>query len=383
MNSSSQSGGFSVSGPALSRFTDRGPALARWALAAVAVCLAATSIVFVDEGEDVIVETLGRITAVYDSSDPQASDRGLHFKWPWPFGTARRFDRRLQLFDPPGRELFTRDRKNLTVSSYLCWKIAEPPVDARLEDRPVVKFFRGLGAVPIAESRLDAQVRSALATEFGRIELADLLAVHDSEQGPGAASALEQMAERVLQHLRDADEGPALFDRLGIELVDLRIKRINLPEGNRLAVFERMRTERERIAERYRSAGQAERARIESQARRQSDELLARADAEAERIRGEGEAEAIRILNGAHAQDPAFYEFQKTLAAYSKILGDRTTLVLSSGSRLFRLLTEGVPGADEASAVPPPAAAPQRDPASRSAALPADRRGSEPAGGAP
>src|SRR6185436_14828204 len=128
------------------------------------------------------------------------------------------------------------------------------------------------------------------------------------------------------------------------ELVDLRIKRINLPEGNRQAVYERMRTERERIAERYRSAGLAERTRIESQARRQSDELLARADADAERIKGAGEAEAIRILNQAHAEDPEFYEFQRTLATYAKILNDRTTLVLSSGSRLFRLLIEGVPG---------------------------------------
>jgi membrane protease subunit HflC len=289
----------------------------------------------------------------------------------------------LQLFDPPGRELFTRDRKNLTVSSYLCWKIAEAPQEAPLADRPVVKFFRGLGAVPVAESRLDAQHRSALATEFGRVELADLLAVHDSERGPAADSALAQIAERILTALRDDDGGAGLRDRLGIELVDLRIKRINLPEGNRQAVFERMRTERERIAERYRSAGQAERARIESQARRQSDELLARADAEAERIKGEGEAEAIGILNEAHAQDPEFYEFQKTLAAYSKILGDRTTLVLSSGSRLFRLLTEGVPETDEKAAVPRPVAPAPNDRTRRSAARPGDRSSAETAGGAP
>jgi len=139
------------------------------------------------------------------------------------------------------------------------------------------------------------------------------------------------------------DGSESMRDRLGIELVDLRIKRINLPEGNRTAVYERMRTERERIAERYRSAGLAEKTRIESQARRQSDELLARAEADAERIRGEGEAEAIHILNQAHARDPEFYEFQRTLATYTKILSERTTIVLSSGSKLFRLLTEGVP----------------------------------------
>src|SRR5262249_57979353 len=108
--------------------------------------------------------------------------------------------------------------------------------------------------------------------------------------------------------------------RLGIERGDLGMKRTILPDGNRMAVYERMRTERERIAERYRSAGLAERVRIESQARRQSDEILARAEADAERIRGTGEAEAILILNQAHAEDPEFYEFQRTPATHSKTL---------------------------------------------------------------
>lgn len=309
----------------------------------LAWCLA-TSVVFVDETEFVIVETLGRIVAVYDRTDQKTGDRGLHLKLPWPIGTVRRFDRRQQLFDPPGREMFTRDRKNVTVSSYVCWRIADPPPgETPLGERPVVKFFRGLGSLSIAEARLDSRLRSTLATEFGRVELSDLLAVRESEAGPTGDSPLEVIAERALAGLQKTDGADSLNERLGVELVDLRIKRINLPEGNRQAVYERMRTERERIAERYRSAGLAEKARIESQARRQSDELLARADADAERIKGTGEAEAIRILNQAHARDPEFYEFQRMLRTYAAILNDRTTLVLSSGSRLFRLLMEGVP----------------------------------------
>ncbi|MFN0050766.1 MAG: protease modulator HflC [Planctomycetales bacterium] len=321
-----------------------GRALGRGLLLALLIWTLATVPVFVDETEYVIVESLGRITAVYDRTSPADSDRGLHFKLPWPLGTVRRFDRRQQLFDPPGREMFTRDRKNVTVSGYLCWMIAPPRGDERqLADRPVVKFYRGLGSSSVAEARLDARLRSTLPTEFGRIELSKLLSVRQSDQGPEGASPLEAIAAQALADLRQGDGEGSLRDRLGIELVDLRIKRINLPEGNRLAVYERMRTERERIAERYRSAGLAEKSRIESQARRQSDELLARAEADAERIRGLGEAEAIRILNAAHAQDPEFYEFQRTLASYGKILNERTTLILSSGNRLFRLLTQGVP----------------------------------------
>jgi membrane protease subunit HflC len=329
----------------------------------LALWIVLTSVIFVDETEVVIVETLGRIVAVYDQPDSQTGDRGLHFKLPWPIGTIRRFDRRQQLFDPPGREMFTRDRKNVTVSSYVNWKIAEPSApDAPLVERPAVKFFRGLGSIAVAEARLEARLRSTLSTEFGQVELGELLSVRGSDQGPAGESPLDAIAARALEELRRTDGAASLTDRLGIELVDLRIKRINLPEGNRLAVYERMRTERERIAERYRSAGLAEKTRIESQARRQSDELLARADADAERIKGAGEAEAIRILNQAHAQDPEFYEFQRTLATYSKILNERTTLVLSSGSRLFRLLTEGVPGPESATGTNVPPAAAAREP---------------------
>lgn len=319
-------------------------AIVRLAATAALLALAWSCVVFVDETEFVLVETLGRITRVYDNADPATGDRGLHFKWPWPIGTTRRFDRRLQLFDPAGREMFTRDKKNITVSSYVCWKIAEPTGnDTPMLERPVVKFFRSLGSPEAAQARLDSLLRSSLSSEFGKVELGDLLQARSSEEGPEDKSPLAELADKTLSEVRQREGDEGLKARLGIEIVDLRIKRINLPEGNRYAVYERMRTERERIAERYRAAGRAERTKIESQARRQSDELLARADAEAERIRGEGEAEALRILNEAHARDPEFYEFQRTLATYAKILNERTTLVLSSSSRLFKLLTEGVP----------------------------------------
>src|SRR5262249_49785003 len=120
----------------------------------VAVVVLMTSVVFVDETEFVLVETLGRIVAVYDRVGRTDNDRGLHFKPPWPIAPVRRFDRRQQLFDPPGREIFTSDKKNITVTSYLCWRIAEPAApDTPFSDRPVVKFFRGLGNVQTAEAR--------------------------------------------------------------------------------------------------------------------------------------------------------------------------------------------------------------------------------------
>jgi membrane protease subunit HflC len=130
---------------------------------------------------------------------------------------------------------------------------------------------------------------------------------------------------------------------LGIEIVDLRITRLNLPQGNQQAVFERMKSERKKIADRYRSAGLAENQMIRSQADRQYNELLSKTRADAERIRGVAEAEAVRVLNAAHAQDPDFYAVLAALDAYRKILNERTTLVLSASSSMLKLLTDGIP----------------------------------------
>jgi membrane protease subunit HflC len=241
--------------------------------------------------------------------------------------------------------MFTGDKKNIVVSSYLCWRIA-PGAGEPFDQRPVVRYFRGLGDAATAEARLDARLRSLIAGEFARIELASLLTATSAEAGPAASSPLRSLAERVREQFRKrADETDDLESRFGVRVVDLGIHRLNFPEGNRFAVYERMRTERERMAERYRATGRAEKARIESQAKRQADEILAKAEAEAARIRGEGEAEALAILHKAWERDPEFYEFQRTLAAYSKILDKRTTLVLSTAGKLLRVLQEGPPEA--------------------------------------
>jgi len=298
--------------------------------------VAATSFVMVDESEFVIVERLGRINAVYDTVD----SRGLHFKAPWPVDSTRRFDARTQLFDPPGRELFTRDRKNITVDPFVCWRIAESTdPSVAWSDRPVVRFFRSLSNRAGAETRIDSQLRSMLTAEVGQIELDQLLQVADSTTGPdNEAGELEQLSERLQRQL-----GRHTREEMGLEIVDARIKRINFPIGNQQAVFERMKSERRKIADRYRSAGLAENQVIKSRADRQYNEIMARAKGSAEQIRGEAEAESIRLLSQAHARDPEFYEMMRTLDSYKSILGERTTLVLSASSNLFRLLTKGLP----------------------------------------
>jgi membrane protease subunit HflC len=331
---------------------------------AVAVWLA-SGVVFVDETEHVLIERFGRIVAVYD----RPADRGLHFKLPWPVDTVRRFDRRVQLFDPVGRELLTRDRKNITLDAWVCWRIAEPAAstDAAAgsvspDGRPVVTFFRTLGSAEVAEARLDSRLRSILAARFGEVELSELLIVPDAgavaDNDARADGPLSGIAAEILRELRRQErEDGTLAERLGVEVVDFGIKRINFPEGNRRAVYERMKSERQKIAEQYRSAGRAEGQVIASRADLEAAAVLAQAGADAARIRGEAEAAALALLNTAHAKDPEFYAVLRTLESYRRILSPETTLVLSTSSHLFRLLTDGVPQDAERNTEPAPATA--------------------------
>ena len=257
-----------------------------WLAVVAGVTILSTCGFFVDETESAFVERLGHITAVYDLPE----DRGFHVKLPWPIGIVRRFDHRIQMFDPPAREVFTSDKKNVTVAPYVCWRIAAASPDQPINERPIVRFFRGLGSVDAAPMRLESRLRSAVSSEVGHVELSQLLSLDDSEAGPeiDTEGPLEQIAVRIRQQIEQRpNEEQSLTERLGIEIVDVRIKRLNLPSGNQQAVFERMKSERRKIADRYRSAGMAESRVIRSHADRQYGEILARAEADAERIRGQ------------------------------------------------------------------------------------------------
>jgi membrane protease subunit HflC len=346
------------------------------------------SVVFVDETELVLIETFGRIVRVYDQvGDPGSpeikSDRGVHFKWPWQ--SARRFDRRLQLFDLPAREMLTRDRKNITLDAYVCWRIAPtaPGSDARaIDERPVVRFLRTVGGLAGAQARLDETVRSVLASEVAAVELTDLVSATDDGRVLDE-TAIDRLGDRVTQAVgkRTGGDEDAPGGRFAIEVVDVRLKRFNLPEENRSAVYNRMRSERRRIAVGYRSDGEAQARMTRSQAEKEREQILARAYAQAERIRGEGEARATQIYSAAHNQDPDFYQLVRTLDAYKLILNDKTTLVLSAGSSMLKLLSTGAPSSPPAPSKSLPTASGEAEPAASQVASDGQSRGST--GGGP
>lgn len=276
--------------------------------------LAYRCLLVVDETEYVVVVDFGRPIAVFGD---EPGESGLHAKWPWH--SSIEIDRRLRVFDPPAREVITGDKRSLEVGSYVAWKVADPQV-----------FLRAAATVDSAEVRLGERVSAAVSDAIGTRPLASL-----------ASTASETWAlDGVTAEIREAVAGPARTE-LGIDLVDVGLRRFNHPVEVRPAVFELIRSERKLVAATLRSEGEAAYLTRTSQADRERDAILSRAEAEAQRIEGRGEAEATRILNQAHARDPRFFEFLRTLETYSSILDEKTTIVLSSTSPLLRLLTQG------------------------------------------
>jgi membrane protease subunit HflC len=268
----------------------------------------------VDETQYVLLTEFGRVVAVLG---PEQA--GFHWKRPWR--TALAIDRRLRVFDPPARESLTGDKRNLEVSPYVVWRVADPE-----------RYVRAAGSREAVEARLSERIASALSAAIGRRELS---ALASTENAQWQLDAL--MAEVLDEVARPARE------ELGVEVVDVRLRRFNHPLEVRPAVFDLIRSERRQVAATLRAEGEAAYQEITSRADRERDALLAEADADAERIRGRADAEATRILNEAHAQDPKFYEFVRTLETYKALLDDKATVILSSASPLLRVLTQGPP----------------------------------------
>jgi membrane protease subunit HflC len=295
--------------------------------ALLAACVVRSWLI-VDETQFVVVTDFGRVVAVHGD---QPDEAGLHWKWPWQ--SALVIDRRLRVFDPPPREVLTGDKRNLEVASYVVWRVGEP-----------LGFLRSAATLDAAEARLGERVAAALSNAIGR---RDLAALASTEPGRWQLDAL--LADVL------AAVAPQARTELGLEVLDVRLRRFSPPLEVRPAVFDLIRSERRQVAATLRAEGEAEYQTITSQAERQRDVTLAQADAEAERLRGQGAAEATRIANEAQARDPKFAEFLRTLEAYRAILDERATVVLSSSSPLLRLLTQGP--SEDLLAAPAPAPA--------------------------
>lgn len=267
----------------------------------------------VKETEFVLITQFGRpLYAV--------TNAGLHLKW--AFQSATYFDRRLRIYNPRPSEFLTRDKKNIVVDSYVAWRIQDPN-----------RFLQSVGDPVAAEMRLHDIVWSGLSAALGAHDLDSL--VSTAAAGPPSADMMDALAD-----LTDR----AALAQYGINVIDVRIKRLNLPEQNKQSVYARMRAERERIARQYRAEGEEQALSIRADADRQKAETLSVAYKEAETIRGQGDAESTRIYGQAYSKNPRFYKLLRTLEAYKKVLDDKTTAILSSDSEFLRVLTRGEAG---------------------------------------
>lgn len=245
------------------------------------------------------------------------SEAGLHAEW--PFQSTTYFDRRLRIYNPRPSEFLTRDKKNLVIETYVAWKIHDPKL-----------FVETVGDPVAAEMRLHDIVWSGLSAALGNQDLESIVSTN-----------LETVkADTMLDRLSSLTDRAAL-EQYGITVVDVRVKRLNLPEQNKQSVYARMRAERERIARQYRAEGEEQALSIRADADRQKEEILSVAYKEAEKVKGEGDAEATRTYNAAYSRNPAFYKFLRTLDSYKKIFDDKTTAILSSDSELLKILMHG------------------------------------------
>ena len=234
---------------------------------------------------------------------------GLKFKKP-VFEEVTYFDKRLLDYDVPAREVITQDKKTILIDNFAKWRI----VDALM----VYKAFQTQRG---ALQRLDDIIYSELRVELGRHELSEIVS-----------------ANRLLIMSEVAKRANTKASKYGLEVLDVRIKRADLPEQNAKAVFDRMQAERERIAKQYKAEGAEEAQKIRSEAEKDRSILLADAYKTSQEIRGEGEAKAFKIYADAYRQDPKFFEFIRSMEAYKKTFADRTTMVLSPDSEFLRFL---------------------------------------------
>lgn len=295
--------------------------------------LARMSLYTVDAAEYAYVTRLGKPLVTHDGADI-AEGAGLHFGLPWPLESVQRVDRRLQHFDLQGNELLTRDAegkaidKNITVEAYVCWRIASR--------QGVDQFIKSLGTLGQAQRILGTRINSLLAAHIVQMRMDELVST-EAGKAPGRTrvdDTLDNLQKSLLGQVQEE-----VRKSYGIELVDIRLRRLSHPEKTREAIFERIRSERNKKVEEIRSAGELERRNIETRAEEELRGILADARSKEERIKGEADTRAIQIRNEAHSKDPEFYAFLKKLEKMQNILGDnRTVLLLSSHREIFDLL---------------------------------------------
>jgi modulator of FtsH protease HflC len=273
--------------------------------AALAVALVSSSVFVVDQHRYAVVYALGELREVI-------KEPGLNFKAPRPFQNVVYLDKRLQTLDTPdGARFMTAEKKDLLVDAFVKWRIVNPR-----------QYVIAIGAnADRGGERLDQLVHTALTAEIGKRNLADVLT------GGKRADVADAVRADLVPEVRD----------LGVEVVDVRLKRIDFVDQVNNAVYERMKADRVRAANELRATGVAEAETIRADAERQRSVILADAQRDAETIKGDGDAQASQIYAKSFGKNPEFYRFYRSMEAYKATFkGRNDVIVLDSNSAFFK-----------------------------------------------
>lgn len=282
--------------------------MSKWLIVAAALLATAwSSLVFLDEREMAIITQFGEYKR--DLTRP-----GVHFKLPF-VQEVYRMESRVLASDAAAAEYLTLDKKRLVADPITRWRVKDP-----------LRFYTTVHDESGARARLDDIVNSELRRELASHDFGDII-----------GNAREPLMQRV------ADNVSRAAKEFGIEVVDVRIKRADLPTEVQESVFGRMRAERDRVAKQYRSEGEEEAAKIRAETDKERTILLAKAYESSQKARGEGDAQSTAIYGSAFGKDPEFYEFTRSLDAYDKVMNQKSTVVLSTGSDVFKYLRNAAP----------------------------------------
>ena len=253
-----------------------------------------------------------RFSKIIDTTD----QAGLHFKIPF-VDSVKYFTKATQLYDIPPSEVLTSDKQNMTVDCYILWSISDPKL-----------FYQTLGSTSVAEQRLDALTYNDLKTVMGTLAQSDIINMEDGAKR-------NEIYENIST---DVDN---LARTYGIQVEDVKIKQFDLPESNLNAVYNRMISERNQMAEKYTADGNYEASIIRNNVDKQVDIIVSNAEAEAAKLVAEGEAEYMRLLAEAYDSNDKkdFYEFTLALDALkASLTGAEKTVILDANSELARIL---------------------------------------------
>ena len=254
-----------------------------------------------------------RFSKIIDTTD----EAGLHFKIPF-IDSVKYFSKATQFYDIPPSEVLTSDKQNMTADCYVLWRIEDPK-----------KFYQTLGTISAAEQRLNATTYNELKTVMGTLAQADIINMDDGAERNAIYEGINAKVD-------------AQAKTYGITVEDVKIKRFDLPQSNENAVYSRMISERNQMAEKYTADGNYEASIIRNDVDKQVNIIISNAQAEAAKLEAEGEAEYMKMLAAAYdtADKKDFYEFTIALDALQQSLtGNEKTIILDADSALAQILT--------------------------------------------